>query len=150
MSRQDGTKTVNFTLQDIDRLVEQLRKRMASCQIITFTGPLGAGKTTVIKHLLRACGVTQTVTSPTFTYVNCYQNDQRQRFCHFDLYRIESLEQFLQAGFDEYLYVPNSWCFIEWPAPIMAFLKQGVCHVTLSYAPEPDARVACIRGGDDE
>jgi tRNA threonylcarbamoyladenosine biosynthesis protein TsaE len=100
---------------------------------MTFTGPLGAGKTTIIRELLRRSGVTGLITSPTFTYVNLYTNEQGQTFYHFDLYRIQTLDEFAHAGFDEYLYQPNSRCFIEWPAIIEPLLSSNVCRVTLDY-----------------
>ena len=126
-------KTVTYGLNDIASTATELKKMMSSCKIFTFVGPLGAGKTTLIKELLSLCGVTQTVTSPTFTYMNVYDNAEDQLFYHFDLYRINSLDEFLAAGFDEYLYVPNSWAFIEWPAVIMPLLKENVCMCDISY-----------------
>ena len=83
--------------------------------------------------MLKQKGVAQPVTSPTFTYVNVYENDNGQLFYHFDLYRIETLDAFIAAGFNEYLYAPNSWAFIEWPEVIMPLLTEAVCHCTIDY-----------------
>lgn len=129
-------KTITYGLNDVATVATELQKMMGSCKIFTFVGPLGAGKTTLIKELLSVCGVTQTVTSPTFTYMNVYDNEKNQLFYHFDLYRINSLDEFLAAGFDEYLYVPNSWAFIEWPAVIMPLLKENLCMCEISYHDE--------------
>ena len=109
-------------------------------RIFTFTGPLGAGKTTTIKEILRQSGIKETVTSPTFGYVNSYKNAQETTLYHFDLYRIGSLDEFIAAGFDEYLNAPQSLCFIEWPEIIKPLLdqlidKEIVCHIILSYHP---------------
>lgn len=131
---------MTYTLDQIDMVVDTLYACMASCHIMTFTGPLGAGKTTIIRELLRKCGVKGLITSPTFTYVNLYTNDQGQTFYHFDLYRIQSLDDFAHAGFDEYLYQPNSRCFIEWPAVIEPLLGEKVCRVSIDYD-GPDARI---------
>lgn len=120
----------------LDAVVLKLIKKMRTVQILTFTGPLGAGKTTVIRELLKQCGITQPITSPTFTYVNAYQNLQGQTFYHFDLYRVESIDDFISGGFDEYLYQPDSWAFIEWPEVIMPLCTQNVCHVTIDYPEE--------------
>lgn len=130
---------MTYTLDQIDTVVDMLYAYMASCHIMTFTGPLGAGKTTIIRELLRRCGVKDIITSPTFTYVNLYTNEQGQALYHFDLYRIQSLDDFAHAGFDEYLYQPNSRCFIEWPAIIEPLLSAHVCRVTIDYD-GPDAR----------
>lgn len=126
-------RTIIFNELEVDDIAHQLVEHMKKCQIFTFTGPLGAGKTTLIARMLAQAGVTQTVTSPTFTYVNVYENNQGQLFYHFDLYRITSLNDFLAAGFDEYLYNPNSWTFIEWPAVIMPLLKEKVCLCEIDY-----------------
>ena len=126
-------RTIVFNEFEIDDLAHQLVKQMKDCKIFTFTGPLGAGKTTLIARMLAQLGVKQTVTSPTFTYLNVYENEQGQLFYHFDLYRIATLNDFVAAGFDEYLYAPNSWAFIEWPAVIMPLLKEKVCLCEIDY-----------------
>lgn len=122
-----------YSLDTIDSVVESLYVLMPKYQVFTFSGPLGAGKTALIKLLLARCGVQDIVTSPTFTYMATYTNAQQETFYHFDLYRIQSIDDFLQAGFDEYLYVPGSWSFIEWPEVIMPLLTHSVCKVTLDY-----------------
>ncbi len=83
--------------------------------------------------MLRDCGVVEPITSPTFAYVNSYTNAQDDTFNHFDLYRIATVADFVQAGFDELLYVPHSWSFIEWPEVIAPLLTKRVCHVTIEY-----------------
>lgn len=117
----------------LDAAVEQLYVLLDQCSVMTFTGPLGAGKTTLVKALLKKCGIKDVITSPTFTYVNVYENKQGQTFYHFDCYRIKTMEDFTVAGFDEYLYQPNSWCFIEWPEIIMPLLTHKVVHIKLDY-----------------
>src|SRR5439155_12466456 len=94
--------------------------------VFTFSGTLGSGKTTLVQSLLESCGVMEHVTSPTFTYVNCYKNNRGETFYHFDVYRIKNCQDFIQAGFDEYLYQPNSWAFIEWPESILSLLDHQV------------------------
>lgn len=117
-----------YTLQQISivaqELVNNLNKQINKNQIITLTGDLGAGKTTLVKQLLKNCGVRDEIVSPTFTYVNCYKNDQGQKIYHFDLYRIANLNQFLELGFDEYLHEPNSIVLIEWPGVIVEILQE--------------------------
>lgn len=144
-------KEITYSIESIDEIVELLYKQMKSCSVVTFTGPLGAGKTTLIKRLLARCGVKDVVTSPTFTYMAVYSNKEDQKFYHFDLYRLATLNDFMRAGFDEYLYQPNSWAFIEWPEIIMPLLTHSVCHVTLDYESEDERRIrieAVIEGTD--
>ena len=121
-----------FSLEEIGEVAKQLWSLRDSCAVYTFTGPLGAGKTTLVKEILKQAGVREVTTSPTFTYVNVYKvNDQT--LYHFDLYRIQSLDEFLRQGFDEYLYLSKSWSFIEWPEVIEPLLKKNVCQISLDY-----------------
>ena len=105
--------------------------------IFTFTGPLGAGKTTLIRSVLRQCGVLDGVTSPTFGYVNSYQSNG-VIYNHFDLYRIASVDEFMALGFDEYFANKNSVSFVEWPDVISSMLtsqelKQKICNIKIDY-----------------
>lgn len=122
-----------YALGEIDSVVESLAQLMPYCSVFTFSGSLGAGKTTLIKHLLAYCGVADLITSPTFLYVIPYTNDKGQIFYHFDLYRLKTVDDFIDAGFAEYLYAPNSWAFIEWPEIIQPLLKQKFCNVFIDY-----------------
>jgi len=122
-----------YDIHMVDTVANTLIKAGASCSVFTFTGTLGAGKTTLIQAMLRAYDVTDLITSPTFTYVNVYHNAHGIIFYHFDCYRIQSLDEFINAGFAEYLYAPNSIAFIEWPTIIMPLLTSHVCHINLEY-----------------
>lgn len=122
-----------YSLDQLDQAVELLYKQLPQFKNLTFEGPLGAGKTTLVRALLRKCGITGVISSPTFTYVNVYENEQGQTFYHFDLYRIKSVSEFLSLGFDEYLHMPSSWVFIEWPEVIHPLLVDGVCSVKIDY-----------------
>lgn len=125
-----------FEIEQLPQIAKTLAAKLANCKIVTFTGPLGAGKTTMVKELLYLFGVKEDVVSPTFTYMNIYKNSDGKTFIHFDLYRVKTVEDFLMAGFDEYLIVPNSLCLIEWPEVIDSLLKpkgSEVCHVSIDY-----------------
>jgi len=80
--------------------------------VMALTGDLGAGKTQLVKGIARGLGVTQRVHSPTFTLVNEYSGG-RLRLFHLDLYRLETREQILSAGIDEFLQ-PEGVAVIEW------------------------------------
>jgi len=80
------------------------------------------------------------VQSPTYTYVSVYHLPNNKTIYHFDLYRIPSLDEFIVAGFDEYLYRPNSWCFIEWPEVILPLLKERTLCIALNYGQTEDIR----------
>jgi|HubBroStandDraft_1064217.scaffolds.fasta_scaffold311087_1 tRNA threonylcarbamoyladenosine biosynthesis protein TsaE len=149
------SKEIIYSLDDHEVVIQELKALMPQVSVFACVGPLGAGKTTTIKALLRSCGVTGVITSPTFTYVNEYTNEQGERFYHFDLYRISSVEDFQAQGFDEYLYQPalrssqsevgaDSRSFIEWPEVIKPLLTHDVCWVTFDYHADPDKRIVKI------
>lgn len=125
-----------YGLDEIDKAVELLLKHFDKCSVFTFVGDLGAGKTTLIKRLLKEAGVKDIITSPTFTYMCKYQNSDGQFFYHFDLYRMKSANEFFDAGFDELLYQSNSWSLIEWPELIIPYLKDKVCNVSIEHCSE--------------
>jgi tRNA threonylcarbamoyladenosine biosynthesis protein TsaE len=127
---------ITYSLDTLDSVADDIYEIMPLVSILTFSGPLGAGKTTLVQALLKRCGVEDDIQSPTFTYVSSYSNAQDQTFYHFDLYRLNSLQDFHQAGFDEYLYQPKSWALIEWPEIIKPVLKRKVCDFVLEYAGE--------------
>ena len=126
-------KKIEYRLSELATIVELLKNLMPRYNVFTFSGQLGAGKSTLIRALLRSCGIQGVIASPTFTYMSAYENEHGQYYYHFDLYRINSLDAFVNAGFNEYLYQPNSWCFIEWPEIIEPLLTDKVCHITLDY-----------------
>lgn len=125
-------KKIQYSLSEIETVAQNLLKDAANCSVITLSGSLGAGKTTLTKALLAQLGVAQdSVISPTFTYMNVYRAADGKIVYHFDLYRLKSLQEFEQAGFFEYLYQPNSLVLIEWPEIIASILVSSVCAVEL-------------------
>lgn len=125
-----------YTHEQIAKTAKIVHELLSRFKILTFTGDLGAGKTTLVQALLRECAIEGPIQSPTFSYVNIYHNSLGQTFYHFDLYRINTLEDFKNAGFAEYLYssgTSKAWAFIEWPEIIMPLLTHDTCHLFLEY-----------------
>ena len=104
---------ISASLEDLTILSAQILADCHATKIFTFTGQLGAGKTTLIKSLCVALGYNEDVTSPTFSLVNEYTSPQIKIY-HMDLYRLKNIEEALDIGLEEYLYSGN-YCFIEWP-----------------------------------
>ena len=131
---------VVFGVDEVGALAKELCKLMAQYRIFAFSGPLGAGKTTMIREMLRECGVKESVKSPTFTLLNVYTDSDGKQFYHFDIYRTQSLDDFMATGFDEYLNSDDGYCFIEWPEAILPLLKDRAVHIELDYCQEGNSR----------
>jgi tRNA threonylcarbamoyladenosine biosynthesis protein TsaE len=105
-----------FTLPD-ESSSEALAARLATCLtsplVLTFSGELGAGKTTFIRAMLRALGIKTAIKSPTFSLIESYQG-QHWQIHHFDLYRIHDETELEYIGFRDYFF-EDSLCCIEWP-----------------------------------
>ncbi len=137
-----------YTMQDLEALVKKLNTLIIPGSIVTFVGSLGAGKTTLIRALLRARGVVDPVTSPTFSYVNYYHAPNKERFFHFDLYRLDSVQQFVSAGFDEYFEDAGATILVEWPEIIMPLLcTKGYIAITLDYVDDEHRRIVVRQEG---
>ena len=134
-------KSFLYGLDEVLNAAQYLKQKFRVCRVFAFYGSLGAGKTTLIRELLRDCGVQGPITSPTFTYLNVYKNDQGQKFYHFDCYRLSNANDFLEAGFDEYLNDDEGICLIEWPEILEPLLKKGACKVRIDYTQDEDKRL---------
>lgn len=99
-------------------------------RIFAFYGKMGAGKTTLIKALCRQLGSADPITSPTFALVNEYSTSTNERIFHFDFYRIKSIEEAMDIGFDDYIY-SGKYCFMEWPENIEALLPENIVEVKI-------------------
>ena len=100
------------SLSDTSRLAHKIAKLIFPGMVITLTGNLGSGKTTLTREILLSLGVSGTVKSPTFTLVEPYILKDFQVY-HFDLYRFNDPEEWFYAGFDDY-FTSQSVSFIEW------------------------------------
>ena len=98
--------------QETEALGEALVSRLSPGAVVAFTGDLGAGKTAFVRGMARGLGITQRVTSPTFTIVNEYEGGRLPLF-HFDLYRLESRDELEDIGYWELL-EGDGVSFIEW------------------------------------
>ena len=123
------TLDLTYQIDTIDTVAEALVKRLTS-KTVLFYGDMGAGKTTLIKALVKALGGQDEVSSPTFSIVNEYVADEMTIF-HFDLYRINDEEEALNFGFEDYLYTSN-WVFIEWPDKARSLLPEDYNRIDIT------------------
>lgn len=113
----------NYAIADLEQVSTELIRLAKAKKIWTFNGEMGAGKTTLIKAICRQLGVTDEVSSPTFSLVNEYRTTNGNKVFHFDFYRIKSLEEAYDIGYEDY-FESGSVCLIEWPEKIGPLLEQ--------------------------
>ncbi|MCD6596362.1 MAG: tRNA (adenosine(37)-N6)-threonylcarbamoyltransferase complex ATPase subunit type 1 TsaE [Bacteroidales bacterium] len=99
--------------------------------IFAFYGEMGVGKTTFIQALCQELGVKETVSSPTFSIVNEYNYNINCKVYHFDFYRINSIEEVFDFGYEEY-FAEDNYIFIEWPELIENLLPENTIRVSIS------------------
>jgi len=125
---------MKIIITDKSRLKEAARRFLeetAGNRIFAFYGQMGSGKTTIIKAICREMGVTDTVTSPTFTLVNEYVRPGDVPVFHFDFYRIKKLSEVLDFGIEEY-FDSSSPCFMEWPELIEPLLPPETLKLSVT------------------
>jgi tRNA threonylcarbamoyladenosine biosynthesis protein TsaE len=110
------------------RAVQRLEDRVLQDGMAVYLrGELGAGKTTLVRGLLRRLGITGAVKSPSYALLEPYEVS-RLHLYHFDFYRFKTPQEFVDAGFSEY-FGPGGICLVEWPEQAGA------------YAPPPDLEI---------
>ena len=128
-----------FTLNEIEDVTKSLIDEINGFNIILFKGELGAGKTTLIKSILKKLGVKENITSPTFSIVNQYFASNGL-INHFDLYRIKSLKELDVMGFEEYL--DNEGVnFIEWPEIAMSKISYRYIEIYIKLIDEKSREI---------
>ena len=100
-------------------------------KIFAFYGPMGAGKTTIIKSICRKLGALDIITSPTFTLVNEYKTAHGESIYHIDFYRIRKTEEVFDFGIEEY-FSSGSYCFMEWPELVEEILPAETNRVRIT------------------
>jgi len=110
-----------FELKEIDSVVEDILNFSDGRKIFLFEGPLGAGKTTLIKEISKKLGITHDMSSPSFGIVNVYFGDGNSVY-HFDLYRLRDSAEAMDMGIEEYL-DSGAYCFVEWPQIALNIFK---------------------------
>ena len=112
--------------------------------VIAYRGDLGAGKTAFTRGLARGLGVTERVTSPTYTIVNEYLGGRMPLF-HFDMYRLGSEDELFDIGWDDYL-ERGGVCAVEWSENVWGAMEHAIV-ITITRLSEETRKIE-IEGGD--
>jgi tRNA threonylcarbamoyladenosine biosynthesis protein TsaE len=119
------------SIDDLPSIATELLNSLGDCKTILLRGNMGAGKTTFTQTILRAMGIEELEGSPTYSLVNTYESPFFGSVYHFDLYRLNSLEEAYDIGIEDILY-EDSICFIEWPDKINSILPEKYITVSIT------------------
>lgn len=112
------------TPEETEALGAQLGAQLPAGAVLAYTGDLGAGKTAFTRGLAKGLGISERVTSPTYTIVNEYEGGRLPLF-HFDLYRLESEEELFEIGWEDYL-ARGGVCAVEWSENVRDALGETI------------------------
>ena len=135
---------ITHSPQQTEAVGQALAQRLRPGTVIAYRGGLGAGKTAFTRGLARGLGVTDSVTSPTYTIVNEYLSGKMPLF-HFDMYRLDSSEELFDIGWEDYL-ERGGICAVEWSENVEDAME-GAIRVNIENLDE-DTRRITIEGGE--
>lgn len=137
-----------FSPEETEAIGEKMGQEAIPAQVYSLDGDLGVGKTVFTKGFARGLGITEHVTSPTFTIINEYVG--RMPLYHFDVYRISSEEEMEDTGYEDYFY-GEGVSLVEWATLIPDLIPKDAFYITIEkdYAKGDDYRRITICQGED-
>lgn len=132
-----------YTLFEVDQIAKEIIELITG-KVVLFYGEMGVGKTTLIKEICKSLHTEDVISSPTFSLVNEYRTQNNEPIYHFDFYRIESEEEALDIGVEDYFY-SGDWCLIEWPNNIENLLPLDAVEIHLSHANDGKRSIQLIQ-----
>ena len=133
--------------EDTFALGRKVGEQARAGQVYTLVGELGVGKTVFTQGVAHGLGITEPISSPTFTIIQEYE-EGRLPFYHFDVYRIGDIEEMEEIGYEDYFY-GEGICLVEWANLIEELIPEDAVHVTIEKDLEKgfDYRRITITGG---
>ena len=117
----------------------ELGKTLKKGQIIALIGELGTGKTTLTKYIAQGLGIKEMITSPTFTIVQEYRSGRIPLY-HFDVYRINGIEEMYELGYEEYFFGVGV-SVIEWADKIQELIPKEALTICMEYGEKEEERI---------
>lgn len=133
---------------ETEKIGQKIAAKLKNKDIIAFYGGLGAGKTTLVRGIVKGLGSIDWVSSPTFAIVNEYDGENNKIY-HFDMYRIKEFDDLYSVGFFDYL-ESDSIIIIEWSENIELELPDNIIKITMKHLNSQNERVIKVEGLDLE
>lgn len=124
-------KLVAHSTEDLPFIAKQFLDSLGHRRVVVVDGVMGAGKTTFVNVVLKAMGIPDPDGSPTYSIVNTYHSPYFGNVLHFDVYRLESLEEALGIGMEEMIY-SGAYCFIEWGQKVEELLPEETIWLSIT------------------
>lgn len=134
-------KYIVKNLQETAMLAKDFAESLKGGEVVLLNGDLGAGKTTFTQFVFKQLGVTDVVTSPTFSILKIYEG--KFKLYHFDTYRI-STEEAIEAGFDEVFEDKEAVIFVEWSENISSLLPDEIIQINIKHINETSREIEII------
>lgn len=139
----------HVSITGLDAFAARFWSSVNGAKVFAFHGEMGAGKTTIITALCQFKAVKEPVSSPTFSIINEYSFEEAgeiKKIFHLDLYRLNSLEEIIQAGVEDCIY-SGEICFVEWPEKAPELLDDKTMHVNIQTLDEYNRSVELKTSG---
>lgn len=132
----------------ISRAISQFKNNKNTATVITLSGDLGAGKTTLTQEIAKILGIKENIISPTFVIIKSYElrnkNYNFKRLIHIDAYRLNSSKELLNLGWQEIFEDKNNLIIIEWPEQVPECVENATCRVKLSHVDDQTRELEII------
>lgn len=140
---------MKFVVRSIDELrqvSDAIKEKSKNYKIICLDGDLGAGKTTLVKDLGKVLGISDNISSPTFSIINEYEDRDHHPIYHFDFYRLKDEEEALDIGIEEYLYSGHI-CIIEWSRMFPDLIPSKHLEISINLVGEKNREITLVEHG---
>ena len=145
IAKLESQTIITRSREESEQFGEALAKLLPPGSVVAMYGTLGAGKTVIARGFAKGLGITEAVSSPTYTIVQEYDiPNTDQRFYHLDLYRIADEHAALGFGVDEFLCDDEAWTLLEWPVRIEKILPPEVITLEIEKIDENNRSIKLI------
>lgn len=127
--------SITYDLETLPTAIPDILTAIGACKTIALVGDLGAGKTTLVSYIAAHLGVTDEVSSPTFSLINEYTvsgHAAYDKILHSDWYRIDDENEAIEAGIEDMLYDQQALKFIEWPSKAEGLIPDDTLLITIN------------------